>query len=353
MFRTGFLNHVILIAIGAIGGTIAYLLHVPLPWMIGSMVLVSFYSLAANPRPLPRPYRQAGQVIVGTAVALYLTQEAAIRIAGSWTAIFGSAILTIVAGCVVGLAQAKWLRMDMATAVFSSVPGGPTEMAILAEQHGGDPAHTALAQSFRILFVVLTFPPILLLGGGIIPPEPVVMDFSLPGFIAVFAIAISAGFLFARIGIINPFIMAPIIVVGALTAFGIHFSDVPAPVVYGGQVLLGTTLGTMFRREQLVRGRRMVGIATGSTIAMLAFCVGIAELLSVFTGYSLPTLVLSTAPGGVAEMAITAHTLNLDVSLVTTFHLVRICVVMLLIQAIYLLMTRFDARRPSLPPSER
>ncbi len=47
---------------------------------------------------------------------------------------------------------------DRSTAFFASVPGGATEMAILGERFGARVDRIALAQSLRILAVVIVVP---------------------------------------------------------------------------------------------------------------------------------------------------------------------------------------------------
>jgi uncharacterized membrane protein AbrB (regulator of aidB expression) len=49
---------------------------------------------------------------------------------------------------------------------------------------------------------------------------------------------------------------------------------------------------------------------------------------------------LATAPGGVAEMAITAEVLNLGVPLITAFHLLRVVFVVTLSGPIFRLARR-------------
>jgi uncharacterized membrane protein AbrB (regulator of aidB expression) len=47
------------------------------------------------------------------------------------------------------------------------------------------------------------------------------------------------------------------------------------------------------------------------------------------------TLVLGTAPGGIAEMCITAKVLQLGVPLVTAFHVARVVVILLTTVPLY------------------
>ena len=61
----------------------------------------------------------------------------------------------------------------------------------------------------------------------------------------------------------------------------------------------------------------------------MAACLGLAVLLWSYSGLPLATLVAATAPGGLAEMSITAKVLNLGVPVVTAFHVMRIFMITL------------------------
>ena len=61
------------------------------------------------------------------------------------------------------------------------------------------------------------------------------------------------------------------------------------------------------------------------------FAVGLSWL----TGQHWVTLVLSTSPGGIAEMSITAKVLQLGVPVVTAFQVCRLVAVLLLVAPMY------------------
>jgi uncharacterized membrane protein AbrB (regulator of aidB expression) len=68
---------------------------------------------------------------------------------------------------------------------------------------------------------------------------------------------------------------------------------------------------------------------------MIVVCAGFAEVLVWLTGLPLPTMMLSTSPGGIAEMAITAKVLQLGVAVVSAFQVCRLVAILLLVQPIY------------------
>lgn len=71
------------------------------------------------------------------------------------------------------------------------------------------------------------------------------------------------------------------------------------------------------------------------TALALTLSFALAYILAVAGGLDAATLVLGTAPGGVAKMSLTVVALKLDVPLVTSLHLVRVISAALLVGLIY------------------
>jgi len=93
-----------------------------------------------------------------------------------------------------------------------------------------------------------------------------------------------------------------------------------------GQLLMGCALGARFEREFMYRSPRFVAVVAVSVLVAMTASVAFAYLLARISLVPLPTLVLATAPGGIAEMCITAKVLQLGVPLVTAAHVTRVVV---------------------------
>ena len=80
---------------------------------------------------------------------------------------------------------------------------------------------------------------------------------------------------------------------------------------------------------------RWLGSVALATLALIVLCAGFAWLIAHFVPVHWATLLLGTAPGGIAEMSITAKVLQLGVPLVTAFHVTRLAAVLLLAEPAY------------------
>jgi len=327
---------------GAAGGAIFALLHLPLPWMIGSLVAVASARIAGLPAEASRLGRNAGFVVVGAALGLYFTPATAAVLLGHLPVLVVAAFATIIMGGALALLLARTGRVDPATAWFASIPGGAADMAMLSEAYGGAGAPVALAQLLRVVCVVVLVPNLIALTGlhGDHPPLASALPFSPAGFALLYAGGLAAALLLTRAGLRAGWMLGPLAVSAALTACGLTLSGVPAIFTIIAQVIMGAQLGTGFDRDMLRRMRRFIPAALGHVGLLLIGCALVAVALGYLTNEQLGALLLGTAPGGVPEMSLTAKTMGLDVALVVTMHVTRIFLVALLTPPMFRLLHR-------------
>jgi membrane AbrB-like protein len=124
----------------------------------------------------------------------------------------------------------------------------------------------------------------------------------------------------------NAWMLGPLGVTVALTLGEVSLSAIPTWLSNTAQLLIGCSLASAFERESLRTSPRFIGMVCLSVaLAMLgsALCAwGLAVLGSV----PVSTMVLATAPGGMAEMCVTAKVLQLGVPLVTAAHVTRVII---------------------------
>lgn len=94
------------------------------------------------------------------------------------------------------------------------------------------------------------------------------------------------------------------------------------------QLGLGLTLGVSIAsldKEQFKKLSKVLVLVTGAVFVM-TFVTG--YFLSFMTELNLRTLFLSTAPGGLAEMAIIAKSVDLNSPVVAILHIIRLIIVL-------------------------
>ena len=335
------------LAIALVSGGISDWLHAPLPWMIGPLLAVAAARVAGWQVDAVPGGRQAGQWIIGTALGLYFTPAVAERVGGVVWLLLVAALFAIALGYLCGYLLSALAGTDRTTAVFASVPGGAAEMAVLGERFGARVDQVAAAQSLRIVLVVVVIPSIYtaLKLHGADAFLPAVSEVRWPALVALLAASAAGGAIFQRFGIPNAFVLGALAVVIPVTLTGIPTSGLPRWLINGGQLLLGCALGARFDRGFLQRAPRFVAAVTASVAVALAASALFAFGAAWLTGIHPATLVLATAPGGIAEMAITAKVLELGVPLVTAFHVTRVILLLTCTAPVFAWLRRWR-RRP-------
>ena len=320
------------LSIGAGAGYVFAWMHTPIPWMLGPLLVLALLRVAGVEVAAAPGGRHLGQWIIGTALGLYFTPQVVRDVAGSWPLFVAGALFAIALGYAAGVMLARLARLDLTTGIFASVPGGAAEMTILSEQFGARTDRVAAAQSLRIMIVVVVVPAAYVLlglhGGDLYVPGTA--EFRAQG-LALLMLATLAGSAVAQwMKLPNAFVLGSLAVAIPLTALDVHFSAMPTLATNAGQCLLGCALGARFSREFLRGAPRFVGAVVVTVLLAILIAVAFGWLLATIASENPATISLGMAPGGIAEMCITAKALQLGVPFVTAFHVTRLVVLLLL-----------------------
>ena len=326
------------LAAAALAGALAQVARIPLPWLIGPMLACAMAGVLGAPLAASGRLRNLGQWATGVALGLYFTPEVTALLWPLAPAI-GNGVLWALG---LGYAFHRWLRAlnpgeAASTTFFAAAIGGASEMAVLAEREGARVDRVAAAHSLRVLLVVTLIPVGLQLAGvhGADPVAPALREVRPDGLALLVALTGAAIALMWRARLPNPFVLGALAVTAALSVAGVELSALPRWATNAGQLFIGVALGTRFTPDfARAAPRWLVGVASGSLV-MMALSAGFAGLLSASLGLHPATLLLATAPGGIAEMCITAKVLELGVPVVTAFHVVRYVAVLLLTAPLY------------------
>jgi membrane AbrB-like protein len=307
-------------------------LHVPLPWMLGPLIATAVGGIGGLPLRASDRLRNAGQWVIGIALGLYFTPAVLALIVGLAPAIAAGVLWALL----LGHGFYRWLLRaadgDHATAYFSGAIGGASEMAVLAERLGGRVDRVAAAHSLRVLLVVLIIPFGLQIGGwhGLDSSALGVAEVRVSG-LAWLVVASCLGILvLRRLGAPNPFVLGALASTLLLTAGGMTLSALPAWASPAAQLAIGVSLGSRFTPGFLRSAPRWLGAVASGTLMMLVLTGAVAWVLARWMALHPATALLATAPGGIAEMAITAKVLQLGVPVVTAFQVVRYVAVLTL-----------------------
>lgn len=327
-------NGLILAAVYTLGigtGWLFSVLGMPLPWMIGPLVLsASLYISGMISVQVPVRTRPFGQMVIAAQVGLAFTPAALAALLSFAPLLVGAALLTAGLAGAVAFLTARMGGMPLAQAFLATFPTSPIEAAVIAGKFNWDPAPIVLTQTTRIAAVVILVPLFVYAVDGWPASDDLVRGGPFDpwgnGFLA--GLAICGAVLFRKLRLSNPYFLGPLAFSAAAAAAGLNPTAFPPVVLSAAQVVLGVWLGSTFRRDLLVSGRRLLGTLMISTLLLLIIISACAIALATMTGLDWEVLVLGMAPGGVTEMALTAKFLGVDLAMVTALQLTRIFIFM-------------------------
>ncbi|BAE48967.1 AbrB family transcriptional regulator [Paramagnetospirillum magneticum] len=338
------------LGLGGVGGSLFAALDLPLPWMLGALTAVTLASLGGLRPEIPASMRSVMIAVLGLMLGSAFSPDLLARI-GRWSdSLLVLTLATLASGLLVTFYLRRTSKMSRVTAFFAAAPGGINEMVLTGGAMGGDERTIALSHSLRILLIVFTVP----------------FGYRLIAHVHSVPMAESMGRL-ADLGGMDALVMLGSAVAGAalarlarlpawmltgpmLSSAGLHLAGLtafrpPAELVVLAQLVTGASIGCRFRGLSWSDMAGMARPAMGATAIMLVLSAGAAGLLAAGGHSSFGVLLLAFVPGGIAEMCLVALALGQDVAFVSTHHVVRVVMVIMLAPPIFKLLERRESRR--------
>lgn len=306
-----------------------------LPWLLGPM----FALLLANqftkiPLYWPKILRTVGLVMLGVQIGSSFTRDAVLLMVVDLPYMAFMTVSVVALSILLGLLFKRMVGESLATSLLGSIPGGLAQMVVIAEDvKSANITVVTMMQTIRIFMVVTIVPflTIFLNGRGAGEMEQQLFAFSPTLFVLAFVVgwALYAGM--KKIGFPAAELLAPILTMAIVqTVSGDVLIDMPYWLIAIAQVCIGANLGLQMEGIGDKLTFRLGAAIVLNNILLIGFTVLIAFVLTAWLPeYIFLDFFLSAAPGGIAEMAITALAVGGDVALITGFQLFRLFFILL------------------------
>lgn len=123
-----------------------------------SMVGCAAYNIKTDRGYMPLPVRKFVQVFAGALVGTTVVRQQAMQMIELWDVVILAVVSFIVLDLVAGFLISRWTDMDLVTALFSSAPGGLTDMTLIAADLGADGVKVAGMHMIRLVSVIALYP---------------------------------------------------------------------------------------------------------------------------------------------------------------------------------------------------
>jgi len=305
-------------------GWVFSLLQIPLGWILGAMVGGAIVAnLLASPAHTTL-VRRSGQLLIGTAAAAVLTPDILQIMLGLLPAMIAAAVLANLAGAALVWPFARLTGVDHTTAALSVLPAGMAEMASLAHDLGARTEVVVVVHTLRVVLVVTTIPIILNLSASVLPSVPIVEGASHAALLACAGLGAALAATASRLGVLNPWILTPMVAGIMLVALGYPLMPLPQPLLIAAQIGIGFGLGTRLTATDLLHLPWVTAGAIASGLALIATMTYVAApILSDWVATDRLSLVLALAPGGLGEMIATSKAVGGATAIVAGFQFVR------------------------------
>ena len=152
---------VLTLVIALVCGKLGKLAGIPAGAITCSMIGAAAFNLLTDHAYMPLRLRQFIQLFAGALIGCTVGREQVIQMLHIWQvvllAVIGYTLLDLVAAWIIH----RHTKMDIITALFSSAPGGLTDMALIAEDMGADSIKIAGMHTLRLIGVVVLYPSII------------------------------------------------------------------------------------------------------------------------------------------------------------------------------------------------
>lgn len=344
------------IVVALAGVAVFSVINIPLPWLIGSLIAVAVWSIATQ-RELywPFSFRKIAMVLLGYLIGTSFTQDTLIEMGNHIPSMIAITILTIVFGMVLGDIFSKITGLDRSSCMIGSIPGGLSQiMVLLDEIKGLNPTVIMFLQSMRVMVIVIVVPivAVYIFGGdsGAVQSgmgTGSVNWANMPWYTyLLYPLLMTAGaWLFARLRIPTALLLGPMVLTIVMTFAGYPTPELPVGFVNLAQMFIGVHIGLQMQPRDLPDWKRIMAYTAVTVIVLVLFGLGLGYGLAMIYELPFTTALLSTSPGGMVEMGLTAVAVGGDVSVVTSYQLFRLLVIMVFVPFFFKWLGKRHARR--------
>ena len=329
-------NLVLKLLIGLVGGLLAWFVGLPMPFMIGSLLITAVFVLmrseAAQQGPgFPRIVRQSFTAIIGVMIGQSFSPELLGQLDSLWLSMAMIVPFVLLAHGVGYVVYRHLGDYDRDTAVYASVPGGLIEAITFAEQAGARVGIVTVQHFARVVLVITIVPLLFFFWTGKVVGSASGVELAEQGY-SYFDVVVTLGvaalgmILGKRLRLPAAILIGPLVLSAGLQLTGVMPAHAPTWLLNTAQLVIGVGLGSEFQgisRSQLVKS---LGLGLIAMVAYLGIAFGFAHLLEPHLPVGFSALFLSYAPGGVTEMSLVALSLGIGPIVVAAHHVFRISV---------------------------
>ncbi|UOR12528.1 AbrB family transcriptional regulator [Halobacillus amylolyticus] len=344
-------DYVITYFVAFAGGMAFSYLSLPLPWILGPVTTLILYKMTGEQKTRSSSHlRDLGFWLLGVQIGLTFQADTWANI-GPYLLPYSFFSFTIIAiSLLFAYILSKQVDIDTTTTMIGSVPGGLSAMIAVSESLQGNTVLVTIFHTIRLLSVLFIIPfaathwlNISEANQSAPPVSHASSGDNWTIFIYLFSLAVGY---FLQKKIPASLIILPMLIIGVCQTVGLSLYSLPAVFFIGAQLTIGVHLGNKIVMKDVLRAGRYCGFFFGLALLLITFSFLFGLFLSKWTGMELTTAILSLAPGGLVEMALTAQDAGADPAIVSSLQTVRLLTIVLFMPLLLKWLLQRQSKRP-------
>jgi membrane AbrB-like protein len=314
----------LMLVAAVLGGAVGWWLNIPAPWLTGAMAATIVLAASGWGAALAPPLRDLAMLSSGLTLGSAVTSETLRTFITIPLSLLGLAVTSLVVMVVTSSVLVRYSGWQRRDAVLAATPGALSSVLAIAVEEGADVPRIAIVQLFRLVMLVAVLPSLMVFVGLSTTPSVAVQPYmKVASIVLIIGFGLVGAFGLKALKMSAPFVLGPMLVVGALRGMDFFPGQYPFELSTAGFVLIGALIGGRF---QGMRMREIVAIAPAAMVSFLvATGLGLigAAIVSNLIGFPLSSALIAFAPGGLEAMTALAFALRIDPVIVGVHHIAR------------------------------
>lgn len=331
---------ILTLCIGMAGGIVFQAIGLPIPWMLGPLAITLIIN-TWRPNLLfwPKSLKSIGMLLIGYTIGQSLTTEAVKDIGSQLPYMLLMSVLLISLSAIIAYFISKIAKINYQTALLSCIPGGMTQMIIMAEETKGvNLTIVTITQTIRMLFIVIGMPVLIFsfFTNQKTTTESVLseqlsihMNYTTAFLLILCFVGALVG---KKIKFPTAFLLVPTLITASLQAFDVKGLPISAPLMDVALLFIGINIALLMKPRELENKKQILSLAFFSGAFLFVVAIGLGVIFAKVKDIDIPTALLSLAPGGMDQMGVVAHEVDANLSLVAGFQIFRTFFILFLIQ---------------------
>ena len=306
------------------GSTGFFLIGAPAPWLTGAALAGAIAALAGAPPKVPPALLEAALLVLGCSLGAAIGPDS-LNALWRWPLSILALIVTV--PLIVGTAQALlvhgfgWERRE---ATLAAVPGALAYCLAVAASERLDVRKIAIAQSVRLMTIVLLVPVLFRETAGLRPLSVLGAEgANWHGVTLLLGLGLAGGLALKRLGAPAALMLGGMLMSCIAHVSGLVTSPVPGWLLAPAVVMIGANVGSRFAGSSLNELGAMLAPSLAAVLATFATSALAGAATAYLLGLPMLQTLLAFAPGGLDTIAVLVLTLKLDAAFVTVHQLVR------------------------------